>query len=155
VIIRLADTPTVLLHGDTLCTDDLAYQRFRRIVHQAWLQRLFLSLPMTTRWRMAERLRTRTRAEVKAKPMQVMDVNDETVAAIFRRLGVTQMIHGHTHRPAIHTLSVDGIACRRIVLGDWYEQGSLLRCDPDRCQLLRYPLTAPSENATASSNPFS
>jgi len=154
VIIHLAGTPTVLLHGDTLCTDDLAYQRFRRIVHQRWLQRLFLRLPMTTRWRLAERLRARTRAEVQAKPMQMMDVNDAAVAAIFRRLGVTQMIHGHTHRPAIHELSVDGIPCRRIVLGDWYEQGSLLRCDADGCRLLRYPLTAPSAHAAAS-RPFS
>jgi UDP-2,3-diacylglucosamine hydrolase len=155
VIIQLANTPTVLMHGDTLCTDDIAYQRFRRIVHQAWLQRLFLRLPVTTRWRMAERLRARTSAEVKAKPMQVMDVNDEAVAAIFRRLGVTQMIHGHTHRAAIHELNVDGIACRRIVLGDWYEQGSLLRCDSSGCQLLRHSLTTRSGNASASSSPSS
>jgi UDP-2,3-diacylglucosamine hydrolase len=155
VIIRLAGTPTVLLHGDTLCADDLAYQRFRRIVHLSWLQRLFLRLPMSTRWHLAERLRMRTSAEVQAKPMQMMDVNDAAVAAIFRRLGVTQMIHGHTHRPAVHELRVDGIACRRIVLGDWYEQGSLLRCDADGCQLLRYPLTAPAGHAAVSNRPFS
>lgn len=138
VIIQLAGTPTVLLHGDTLCTDDIAYQRFRHIVHQRWLQRLFLCLPKTMRWQLAERLRAHTSAEVRTKPMQLMDVNDEAVAAVFRSLGVAQMIHGHTHRPAVHELSVDGIACQRIVLGDWYEQGSLLRCDSTGCRLLRY-----------------
>lgn len=128
-VVDLYGTRVVLLHGDSLCTDDVAYQRFRRVVHQRWLQRLFLRLPAKMRKDTVAKIRRRTAQSVAQKPMAIMDVNDDAVRACFRRFGVNTMIHGHTHRPATHTLDMDRRACRRIVLGDWFQQASVLRYD--------------------------
>ncbi len=120
----------LLLHGDTLCTDDHAYQRLRRIVRNPIVKFVLRNLSLRQRQRLAEKMRAGSKAHIdamdKAAPY-IMDVNAEAVTQAFRRHAVDCMIHGHTHRPAIHELMVDGHPATRIVLGDWYEQGSVLR----------------------------
>lgn len=138
---RLIDDGTVidvygrrvlLLHGDTLCIDDHAYQRLRRIVRNPIVKFVLRNLSLRQRQRIAERMRAGSKAHIdamdKAAPY-IMDVNTEAVAQAFRTHAVDCMVHGHTHRPAIHELTVDGRPATRIVLGDWYEQGSVLRWD--------------------------
>lgn len=134
-VIDLYGRPTAIMHGDSLCTDDVAYQEFRRKVRRRWLQRAFLCLPRKLRYRIAADMRRRSREHQRHKSPQIMDVNGQAVREAFRGIGVTQIIHGHTHRPGMHACTVDGRACRRIVLGDWYEQGSVLCCDRDGCRL--------------------
>lgn len=119
-----------LMHGDTLCTDDRSYQRLRRIVRNPLVQWILRSMTLAQRQRLAVRMRAGSKAHIeaadKASPY-IMDVNGDAVAAAFRAFGVDCLIHGHTHRPAVHTLTVDGRPRTRIVLGDWYDQGSVLR----------------------------
>ena len=120
----------LLMHGDTLCTDDHSYQRLRRIVRNPLVQWVLRSLTLSQRQRLAERMRAGSKAHIQAADRAtpyIMDVNGDAVVAAFRRYGVDCLIHGHTHRPAIHTVTVDGHAKTRIVLGDWYDQGSVLR----------------------------
>jgi UDP-2,3-diacylglucosamine hydrolase len=126
-VLDLFGRPALLMHGDTLCTDDLAYQRYRRWVHDPRLQTAFLALPGAVRRRVAEYARARSRAANAGKPPTIMDVNQETVVASMRRNGVNLLIHGHTHRPARHAIDLGGQSGERYVLGDWYTQGSALR----------------------------
>jgi UDP-2,3-diacylglucosamine hydrolase len=128
IVIDLAGTPTLLLHGDELCTDDVGYQRFRRIARNRRWQRGFLALPYPLRARLGDWLRGRSRAATSVKPESIMDVAPGAVEDRFRAAHVTRMIHGHTHRPAHHHLIVDGLPCERRVLADWYERGSYLEC---------------------------
>ena len=116
----------VVSHGDALCTDDLSYQRFRGVARNRIIQRLWLALPLAARRGLAEALRRRSRTQTRAKAADIMDVTPEAVAALLRSTGADVLVHGHTHRPGEHTLWVDGRPRTRIVLGDWYEQGSLL-----------------------------
>jgi UDP-2,3-diacylglucosamine hydrolase len=122
----------LLMHGDTLCTDDHSYQRLRRIVRNPIVQWVLRSMSLAQRQQLAARMRAGSKAHIeaadKASPY-IMDVNGDAVAAAFRQFRVDCLVHGHTHRPAIHALNVDGQARTRIVLGDWYEQGSVLRWD--------------------------
>lgn len=131
VVVNVGGMPTLILHGDELCTSDHAYQRFRRIAHAARWQRSYLALPYSMRRGIATWLRGRSRAANAEKPERIMDVDPGAVAAAFRSAGVSRMIHGHTHRPARHHLVVDGRACERFVLADWYERGSYLEFDQD------------------------
>lgn len=135
-VIDLYGEPTALLHGDTLCTDDREYQRFRYWMRKPWLQHLLLRLPASLRWRIGRSIRARSQQRTRNKPMQIMDVNPDAVATSFHTLGVRRMIHGHTHRPARHQVDLGGGATgERIVLGDWFEQGSVLRVDKNHCEL--------------------
>ena len=126
-IVDLYGTPTLLLHGDTLCTDDAAYLAFRRQVRDPAWQRQFLSQQLAARRAFAQQARDTSREHTAQTAMAIMDVNPHAVEAALRDAHVTRMIHGHTHRPAIHDLELDGSPAQRIVLGDWYEQGSVLR----------------------------
>ena len=123
-VIELGGERILLLHGDELCTDDAGYQRFRRIVRSTLVHRLFFLLPLGLRRRIADRLRQSSMGTV--KPEAITDVNAAEVRAVMDDAGVRVMIHGHTHRPAIHQLRVNGDPALRIVLGDWYTQGSIL-----------------------------
>lgn len=123
--IEIGGDRMLLLHGDELCTDDPSYQRFRRIVRNRAIGRLFLLLPLSLRRKIADRLRKSSMET--AKPDAITDVNATSVATTMRAAGVRIMIHGHTHRPAIHQMQLDGEPALRIVLGDWYTQGSVLR----------------------------
>ncbi|MGA7802826.1 MAG: UDP-2,3-diacylglucosamine diphosphatase [Gammaproteobacteria bacterium] len=134
-IIDLYGEPTLLMHGDTLCTDDREYQQFRQLVRDPAWQREFLAKPLDERRRMAAGLRETSRQRIAHKPAQIMDVNGNAVLSALREHGVRRLIHGHTHRPATHEFDLDGAAATRIVLGDWYEQGSVLWCDPTGCRL--------------------
>ncbi|HRQ64759.1 MAG TPA: UDP-2,3-diacylglucosamine diphosphatase [Xanthomonadaceae bacterium] len=135
--IELAGEPTLLLHGDQLCTGDQAYQQLRRQVRDpAWQQRM-MQLPLDQRRAMAQQMRTASQEHQGAADESILDVHPDEVTATFVRFGVRRMIHGHTHRPAIHTLSANDQTCTRIVLGDWYEQGSLLRVERDSIDLIR------------------
>jgi UDP-2,3-diacylglucosamine hydrolase len=129
----LYGTPTVLLHGDTLCTDDLRYQAFRRRVRKPLWQRLFLVQPLWLRRAQVRQARGLSEREKQAKPAAIMDVSVSAVEKAFRDSGCMRMIHGHTHRPARHAHTVDGRTCERWVLSDWYERGQYLRVDADGC----------------------
>lgn len=133
--IDLDGTPTLLMHGDTLCTDDAAYLAFRKQVRNPEWQRQFLSQPLAARRAFAQRARDASREHTAQAAMAIMDVNQHAVEAALREAGVARMIHGHTHRPAIHDFELDGAPAQRIVLGDWYEQGSVLRADASTIRL--------------------
>ena len=134
-IIDLYGKPTLLLHGDTLCTDDVAYQKFRTMVRNpAWQQELLARTP-AERLALAKQYREISQTETGNKAEDIMDVNQQAVEQLMRDKGIYHMIHGHTHRPAIHEFAIDSQAAQRIVLGDWYEQGSVLRCDQNGCEL--------------------
>jgi UDP-2,3-diacylglucosamine hydrolase len=125
-LIDLADERALLTHGDLLCTRDLKYQRFRRVVRNPLLQRGFLATPLAWRRRIASGTQSRTRASMARKPDHIMDVEDTAVRAALRDHDASLLIHGHTHRPGLHQVEVDGRACRRLVLGDWYEQDDVV-----------------------------
>ncbi|MEW6164797.1 MAG: UDP-2,3-diacylglucosamine diphosphatase [Pseudomonadota bacterium] len=122
--------PTLLMHGDTLCTNDADYQRFRAQVRAPAWRAAFLARPLAERKREIEALRARSEAEKRIKPMALMDVNPDAVLAALRAHGARALIHGHTHRQGRHAHVLDGLACPRWVLGDWGpERGAALVAD--------------------------
>jgi UDP-2,3-diacylglucosamine hydrolase len=129
LIVTLYGEPVLVMHGDALCTDDRAYQRLRATVRDADWQRQFLALSIDSRLALAGAARAGSQAHTAAMEHAITDVNADSVAMAFRAAGTSTLLHGHTHRPAIHALEVDGRPCTRIVLGDWYDQGSVLRWD--------------------------
>lgn len=142
-VIDLYGKPTLLLHGDSLCTDDVSYQRFRRIIRHSWVRKTLLALPLAVRLWIARKLRANSNSQqpLTAQQLSIMDVNEDAVLQAFATARVNRMIHGHTHRPAIHHHQLpNGNAAERIVLGDWYEQGSLLRVDKNDYELSSKPL---------------
>ena len=129
-LIELYGQRVLLMHGDTLCIDDPAYQRLRRIVRNPVVQFIMRRLTLRQRLNLAARMREGSKAHIatmdKAAP-QIMDVNQAEVRSTFERQRVDYIVHGHTHRPAIHKVQLHNRLVTRIVLGDWYEQGSVLR----------------------------
>jgi len=121
----------LLLHGDTLCTDDLKYQAFRRTIRSDNWRTSFLDRPLADRLAEIAALRERSRQEIGEKPADIMDANGEAVAAAFREHGVDRLVHGHTHRLGHHLHVVDGSERQRWVLGDWGRSGNLLACEGD------------------------
>jgi UDP-2,3-diacylglucosamine hydrolase len=135
-VVRVGDQPVLLMHGDQLCTDDAAYQAFRAQVRAPEWAEGFLAQPLAARREFAAKARAASgehQASLQAAGQldAITDVNADAVAATMRRFGVQRLVHGHTHRPAIHALDLAGRRAQRIVLGDWYEQGSVLRMDAD------------------------
>jgi UDP-2,3-diacylglucosamine hydrolase len=130
----LFGTRTLLMHGDLLCTDDLRYQRYRARVRRPGVIRAFLGLPRAARHAIGGGLRRVSETEKRAKAPVIMDVNAGAVEDTLRRHGYPRLIHGHTHRPGRHVHVVDGHACERWVLADWYERASYLRCDERGCE---------------------
>jgi len=131
-VIDLYGRRVLLMHGDLLCIDDHSYQRLRRIVRNPIVQFVMRRLTLRQRQKLAERMREGSKEHIKSMDIaapQIMDVNQDEVRRTMERFGVDCIIHGHTHRPAVHELQVDGKPALRIVLGDWYEQGSVLRWD--------------------------
>ena len=127
--------PTLLMHGDVLCTDDVAYQTVRKQVRTPEWKANILAMPLAARRAFAAKAREDSRAHTGSTMETIMDVNADAVAKAMRTAGVDRLIHGHTHRPAIHRLDIDGNAAERIVLGDWYEHGSVLRVTPEGVDL--------------------
>ncbi len=134
-IVELYGTPTLIMHGDTLCTDDIAYQKYRAKARNKWIQKTLLLLSVKQRLKIAERLRNKSITATQGKPSYIMDVNQNAVEQVMLNHNVQCLIHGHTHRPSIHDFTINGKAYKRIVLGDWYEQGSVLRCTPNGMDL--------------------
>ncbi len=131
--------PVLLMHGDLLCTDDLDYQKFRTTVRDPqWIQ-AFLARSLSEREAIVRGLRDMSRSAMSTKPAEIMDVNRAAVDDSLRRHGLRHLIHGHTHRPALHEFLLDDRPARRTVLGDWYEQGSMLECDERGCALRTLP----------------
>ena len=127
--------PTLLMHGDVLCTDDVAYQAVRKQVRTPQWQAQILSMSLDARRAFAAKAREDSRKHTGSAKESVMDVNSDAVAAAMRDAGVNRLIHGHTHRPAMHSFEVDGKTAERIVLGDWYEHGSVLRVTEHETEL--------------------
>lgn len=118
----LYGVPTLLSHGDLFCTDDQAYQRWRRFAHNRWTQRVFLALPRAWRERIAGGVRGRSDQDKRAKTLDIMDVNPQALRAALAASGAQRLIHGHTHRPGEEILDVEGRRCERVVLADWRPQ---------------------------------
>jgi UDP-2,3-diacylglucosamine hydrolase len=131
IVVNLAGTPTLLLHGDEMCIGDVGYQKYRKVVRNPVWQRRFLALPYSVRRGIAAALRRKSKTDTAAKPGSILDVDPSAVEATFRAANVTRMIHGHTHRPARHHVVVDGREGERWVLADWYGRGSYLEFDAD------------------------
>ncbi|WP_256852949.1 UDP-2,3-diacylglucosamine diphosphatase [Pantoea sp. Fr+CA_20] len=128
----------LIMHGDTLCTDDAGYLQFRAKVHNPWIQRLFLALPLFIRKRIAERMRANSKQANQHKSLEIMDVNQQAVVEAMLRQQVPLLIHGHTHRPAIHDLSLNGERAQRAVLGAWHNRGSMIQLDASGIQLIDF-----------------
>jgi UDP-2,3-diacylglucosamine hydrolase len=142
-VVNLYGTPTLIMHGDELCTRDVVYQKFRRKARGWWWPRLILSLPLNTRRKIAEKGRKTSKKNHEKLTMDIMDVTPEDVVRAMETHKVTRLIHGHTHRPAVHQLRVNGQDAQRIVLGDWYDQGSILKVDQAQAQLLTQSFNTP------------
>lgn len=132
----------LLTHGDALCSADHAYQRLRALVRAPGWQHRFLALPLRLRRLLAAQARAGSRRHTGHAPAAIMDVDETTVAAAMRACGVRLLIHGHTHRPAVHEFLLDGLPARRIVLGDWHTQGSCLRWEETGPRLEALPRAA-------------
>lgn len=133
----LYGTPTLLMHGDTLCTDDVDYQKFRAMARDQKFQADFLAQPIDARRKRVGQLREINAQAKQTKSAEIMDVSLATVEETLRKFHYPRLIHGHTHRPARHVHVVDGRECERWVLNDWYERGGYLRCDADGCSDVR------------------
>lgn len=127
--IDLHGIPTLLMHGDTLCIDDIEYMNFRAEVRSHQWQKAFLSKSIAERDKIVHDFREISKNSTAAKKPEIMDVNQQAVDSVMSKYRVQRLIHGHTHRPKEHVFSLDGQPARRMVLGDWYEQGSVLRVD--------------------------
>jgi UDP-2,3-diacylglucosamine hydrolase len=138
-VVDLYGSPTLIMHGDSLCTLDIAYQKFRRWWNQPWWQSLMLSLPLSWRQSLARKARARSARHkqlyITQTAHQIMDVTPDEVVSVMARAGVVKLIHGHTHRPAVHQHVVAGQNAERYVLGDWYTQSSYLKVSATQWQL--------------------
>jgi UDP-2,3-diacylglucosamine hydrolase len=129
---------TLLMHGDTLCTDDVEYQAWRRQARDPAFQAAFLAKTPSERHELVRRMREKSRQAARGKSEEIMDVNDAAVRQALRSHGVRRLIHGHTHRPGRHDLEVDGVRCQRWVLPDWYGRGGYLEVDRRGPRLVRF-----------------
>ena len=131
-IINLYGNKILLMHGDTLCIDDYKYQKFRVMVRSISWQNEMLKKSLEDRIAIAKMYRAKSLQETNAKDEVIMDVNETEVIRIFNEYKVDMIIHGHTHRPNIHNLVIDGKKYKRIVLGDWYDKSFILKMSQDK-----------------------
>ncbi len=129
--IELNGEPVLLTHGDLLCSDDVRYLELRRQLRDPAWQQDFLGKSLDERRRIAASLRELSQTEMAAKTEAIMDVNEATVRETLQKFGVLTLIHGHTHRPALHRFEVGGAPAMRVVLDDWYGAGGYLAWDED------------------------
>jgi UDP-2,3-diacylglucosamine hydrolase len=139
VKLDLYGVPTLLSHGDVFCTEDRSYQQLRSIVRRTGWQRRFLSLPLAARRELASVARAGSKAHTGRTIPTIMDVNPEAVTRAMRATGTTRLIHGHTHRPDVHQLSIDGTRAERVVLAPWYEAASCLSVSADGLREIPLP----------------
>ena len=128
-VIHLNGRKTMLMHGDTLCTNDVHYLQWRRFITHPAIRKTFFALPLTLRRMIAHGVRGVTRHAASMKPPGIIDVSQDSVAQVMQEYGVQELIHGHTHRQAIHEFMINATPARRIVLGDWYIDDCVLVCD--------------------------
>ncbi|MGU6969405.1 UDP-2,3-diacylglucosamine diphosphatase [Salmonella enterica subsp. enterica serovar Oranienburg] len=138
-VLTLYGRRVLIMHGDTLCTDDPGYLAFRAKVHTPWIQKLFLALPLFIRRRIAQKMRSDSKAANSSKSMEIMDVNPRAVVEVMEKHQVQWLIHGHTHRPDIHTLSANGEQAHRAVLGAWHKEGSMVKVTESDVELITFP----------------
>ncbi len=137
--LELAGKKALLLHGDSLCTDDVEYQKFRRMVRDPQWQQQVLSKSLEERYALARALREQSKADTAQKAEDIMDVNDAATRQLFVDNDIDLLIHGHTHRPAFHDIQINDKTVQRIVLGDWYDHGNYLRVlDTGQIDMLDY-----------------
>ena len=134
-LIDLNGIRTLISHGDELCIDDVEYMAFRNVVRNEDWQREFLAKPIEERIAFAKNARQESIKQTQQKAAEIMDVNQDAVEQLMLKHGVNQLIHGHTHRPNTHQFTVEQQSMTRIVLGDWYQQGSVLNCNDNGCEL--------------------
>jgi len=128
-VVQLGGEPVLLMHGDTLCTRDVGYMKMRRSQRHPVTLWVLRHLPLAARRRLARKLRSESRAQTRMKATEIVDVTPEEVPKVMAAHGVRTLVHGHTHRPAIHKLVVNDQPARRIVLGDWDRRGWALQVD--------------------------
>ena len=134
-LIQLNGERVLLMHGDSLCIDDIGYMRMRRWLRNPLSLFILRHLPLKTRHRIGRKLRNESQQRTRYKALDITDVNQDQVLQAMRKHQVTTLIHGHTHRPAVHPLEMDGKAVQRIVLGDWEKTGWMLEVDRDGYRL--------------------
>lgn len=127
--VQMGGESVLLMHGDSLCTLDIGYMKLRRWLRNPLSLLILRNLPLATRQKLARKLRNESRAQTRMKASEIVDVTPEKVVRVMIEHGVRTLIHGHTHRPAVHELKVKDQAARRIVLGDWDRQGWALQVD--------------------------
>lgn len=142
-VVELGGEPVLLMHGDTLCTQDVAYMKLRRYLRNPLTLWVLRHLPLATRHKLARKLRSESRAQTRMKASDIVDVTLDEVPRQMAAHGVRTLIHGHTHRPAVHELLVEGQPARRIVLGDWDRSGWVLQADEHGLQLDSFPIEQP------------
>jgi UDP-2,3-diacylglucosamine hydrolase len=128
-VVNFNGEPVLLMHGDSLCTRDEAYMRMRRYLRHPLTLWVLRHLPLSTRHKLARKLRSESRAQTRMKANDIVDVTPDEVVRVMAESGVQTLIHGHTHRPAVHDVQLDGTTAQRIVLGDWDREGWLLQID--------------------------
>lgn len=138
-VLDLYGRKVLIMHGDTLCTDDTGYLAFRAKVHTPWIQKVFLALPLFIRNRIAARMRAGSKAANSSKSMTIMDVNPQAVVRVMEKHDVQWLIHGHTHRPDVHSLIANGQPAHRVVLGAWHTEGSMVKVTPEGVELIAFP----------------
>lgn len=138
-VIEIYGNRILVLHGDTLCTEDVRYLKFRATVHKPWLQWLFNRIPLCIKKKIISKVQADIHTEKSTKPLEIMDVTQSEVERVMQYYDVKLMIHGHTHRPNIHKFATQNHSHTRVVLGDWYTQGSVLVYDNNGFELQNRP----------------
>jgi len=136
-VIELDGTRILIMHGDRLCTRDWSYQWFRAAMETAAVRGLYLAFPRALRTMLAHGLRPLMVRSMKTKAPEIVDADHGAISAALRAHAVTELIHGHTHRPSVHEFTLDGAPARRIVLGDWYGDPLMLVCSGPHRRLMR------------------
>lgn len=137
VVVDLYGHSILLMHGDSLCTDDVSYQRYRKVVRNRWLQKLFLAMPLSIRQGISDKIKAKSKQQKQYKHAQIMDVNPAAVRQVMKQHKVHLLLHGHTHRPAIHQLELQqNLPTYRIVLGDWHSEPSYIEITAEKIRLV-------------------
>ena len=139
-MVDLGGERVLLMHGDSLCTRDLAYMKLRRYLRNPLTLWILRHLPLGSRRKLARKLRSESRTQTQMKATDIVDVTLDEIPQVMQQHGVRTLVHGHTHRPAIHKLIVEGQSARRIVLGDWDREGWALQVDEHGFQLAPFAL---------------
>jgi UDP-2,3-diacylglucosamine hydrolase len=137
--LELYGKSVLLSHGDAMCTDDVEYQQIRTMTRNPEWQSMMLDKPLEERIAIAKHVRAQSQERNKTLSESIVDVNPDAVRETISEHGVEILLHGHTHRPGIHGIEVDDRFAKRVVLGDWYDQGSVVRWDEDGIELSDIP----------------